>query len=91
MRVWGSLFGDGFDFGRSRACPVFIARAVRWLAGRPIEILETDEATLPVVAELVEPGLVAATLLDRIEAARTRIRTTYDTVVGAGSLDAIAA
>jgi glutamate-ammonia-ligase adenylyltransferase len=64
---------------------------MRWLAGRPIEILETDEATLPVVAELVEPGLVAATLLDRIEAARTRIRTTYDTVVGAGSLDAIAA
>jgi len=64
---------------------------MRWLAGRPIEILETDEATLPVVAELVEPGLVATTLLDRIEAARTRIRTTYDTVVGAGSLDAIAA
>jgi glutamate-ammonia-ligase adenylyltransferase len=64
---------------------------MRWLAGRPVEILGTDEDTLCTVAELVEPGLDAPTLLERIEAARSRIRTAYDAVIEAGSLDAIAA
>jgi hypothetical protein len=62
------------------------ARA-RWLAGRGVEVLEMGSAH--VVAELVFPGLDAAGLAARIEAARRRIRTDFDAVVKAGTLDAL--
>ncbi|MEC8556042.1 MAG: BatA domain-containing protein [Planctomycetota bacterium] len=38
IAVWQSLFGSGFDFVGSRACPIFVARSIRWLANRPEEI-----------------------------------------------------
>lgn len=38
IAVWQSLFGSSFDFVGSRACPIFIARSIRWLANRPEEI-----------------------------------------------------
>ncbi len=33
VRVWSELCTDRFDFARSRALPLFVARAVRWLGG----------------------------------------------------------
>lgn len=38
IAVWQSLFGSSFDFVGSRACPIFVARSIRWLANRPEEI-----------------------------------------------------
>ena len=38
ITVWETLFTPAFDFQESRACPVFVARAVRWLADRPAMI-----------------------------------------------------
>jgi len=35
MVIWGSLFTPAFDFQESRACPLVVSRAVRWLAHRP--------------------------------------------------------
>ncbi|MHC4908556.1 MAG: hypothetical protein ACYTF9_02395 [Planctomycetota bacterium] len=60
MRVWRSLFGDSFDFARGRACPVFVASAVRWLAARP-EIVPWAAAG--------EPLPIDATFRDRAETA----------------------
>ena len=62
------------------------ARA-RWLAGRGVDTLEAP--TAPIVAELVEPGLDAADLSARIQAARVRIRAAFDAVVKSGSIDAL--
>jgi len=61
------------------------ARA-RWLAGRAIEILDTGDEQLPALAELVEPGLSGPALLERIAAARGRIRNTYEAVVESGAI-----
>ena len=49
------------------------ARA-RWIAGRPVEHLETQGATLERVAELFEPGLSPESLLERLAATRRRGR-----------------
>jgi len=35
VAIWGSLFTSAFDFQESRACPLVVSRAVRWLAHRP--------------------------------------------------------
>lgn len=35
VAVWSTLFGTGFDFGTTRAGPLFLARALRWLADAP--------------------------------------------------------
>jgi glutamate-ammonia-ligase adenylyltransferase len=64
------------------------ARA-RWIAGRPVESIGSGEETLPIVAELVEPGLSSVGLLERLTAARRRIRTAYAAVIDAESLDAL--
>jgi hypothetical protein len=62
------------------------ARA-RWIAGRGIEEIDADD--LPLVAELVEPGLAADLLRDRLADARARIRAAWDSVVAADSLRAL--
>jgi glutamate-ammonia-ligase adenylyltransferase len=62
------------------------ARA-RWLAGRGVDALDA-QAVAP-VAELVEPGLEAAGLASRLDAARTRIRAGFDDVVKAGTIEAL--
>jgi glutamate-ammonia-ligase adenylyltransferase len=59
----------------------------RWLAGRAIDSL--DPAAAAQLAELVEPGLGPDALLERVDAARKRIRSAFDAVVKAGSLDAL--
>ena len=35
LAVWRSLFTPAFDFQESRACPIVVGRALRWLAARP--------------------------------------------------------
>ena len=35
LSVWRSLFTAEFDFQESRACPIVVGRALRWLARRP--------------------------------------------------------
>ena len=72
--------------GDYRTLRIVEARS-RWLAGRAVDAL--DPAAAPQVAELVEPGLAAEALLERIDAARRRIRAAFDAVVKAGSLDAL--
>ena len=62
------------------------ARA-RWLAGRGVDVL--DAQAIGPVAELVEPGLDAAGLAGRLDAARTRIRAGFDAVVKAGTIEAL--
>jgi glutamine synthetase adenylyltransferase len=62
------------------------ARA-RWIAGRGIEAVDAN--VLPLVAELVEPGLDAHALRDRLVDGRARIRAAWDDVVAADSLRAL--
>jgi glutamate-ammonia-ligase adenylyltransferase len=66
------------------------ARA-RWIAGRAVETLEAGGDELPLVAELVEPGLEADALLERIREARRRTRADFDEVVLANSISALEA
>lgn len=35
LAIWSSLFTPAFDFQESRACPLMVSRALRWLAHRP--------------------------------------------------------
>jgi glutamate-ammonia-ligase adenylyltransferase len=61
----------------------------RWLRGHAIETLETGKDLIHAVAELVEPGLSGDALLDRIAALRVRVRSDFDRVSAAESIDAI--
>jgi glutamate-ammonia-ligase adenylyltransferase len=65
------------------------ARA-RWLAGRGVEGVELALPGGSLVAELVEPGLRAEALGERIAAARARIAAAFEAVCAAGSIGAIA-
>ena len=62
---------------------------MRWCAGRAVESLERDDPRLADVAELVEPGLGAAALSARIEAARATIRRGFEAVVAARTIRAL--
>ena len=61
----------------------------RWVHGRAIEALETQGDFLEVIAELVEPALTAADLLERVAQVRARVRATFDAVINAGAIAAI--
>ena len=63
-----------------------IEACVRWVVGRPVEVLETSGETLEVVAELVEPGLTGEKLLPRLDAARGAIREACERVLAAGTI-----
>jgi hypothetical protein len=56
IAVWRPLLEAPYDFRDSRAFPVFVARSVRWLAGRP-ELMPWARAD--------EPLLVSAPLVGR--------------------------
>ncbi len=36
ISVWKNLFSSTYNFQQSRACPIFVARSIRWLADRPV-------------------------------------------------------
>jgi glutamate-ammonia-ligase adenylyltransferase len=62
---------------------------MRWCTGRAVERLAPDDARLPDVAELVEPGLGADALVARIAAARAAVRRAFDAVIAAGTVRAL--
>jgi glutamate-ammonia-ligase adenylyltransferase len=64
---------------------------LRWCAGRADERLDPSHARLDAMAELVEPGLAPAALLERIAAARAGLRAAWNEVVTAGTIRALAA
>jgi len=61
------------------------ARA-RLCAGRGVESLHRSDAGFAAAAELVEPGLGPAGLVERIAAARARVRRAWEAVVEGGSV-----
>jgi glutamate-ammonia-ligase adenylyltransferase len=63
----------------------------RWVAGRAVEEIPAERDALAAVAELALPGLAPAELLERIRAARGRIRAAYQAVVAAGTIAALPA
>ncbi len=63
------------------------ARA-RWVAGRAVEEIPAGGESLVAIAELSEPGLAPAALLDQIRAVRRRIRAAYQAVVDAETITA---
>jgi glutamate-ammonia-ligase adenylyltransferase len=65
------------------------ARA-RGVAGRAVEELPAAGEALGLCAELVEPGLAPPELVARIVTVRRRIRATYQAVVDAGTIGALA-
>jgi glutamate-ammonia-ligase adenylyltransferase len=64
------------------------ARA-RWVANRAVEALPTEPEALATIAELVEPGLQPAALLERTQAFRTEVRGAIDRVLEADTITAL--
>jgi glutamate-ammonia-ligase adenylyltransferase len=62
---------------------------VRWIAGRGIDEVNTEERKIALLAELVNPGIEPAALLAELAAARDRIRAAFEAVVEQGSISAI--
>jgi glutamate-ammonia-ligase adenylyltransferase len=65
------------------------ARA-RWVAGRGVERLEPAAPGSAAIAELVESGLSPHALVERIAAARRRVRAAWHAVVAARTIRALA-
>jgi glutamine synthetase adenylyltransferase len=61
----------------------------RWLAGRPVEFLRREPDTLDAVADLLEPGLEAQAMLERVAAARSAIDAAFAAVTAAGTIRAL--
>jgi glutamate-ammonia-ligase adenylyltransferase len=68
-----------------RTLRVVEARA-RWIAGRGVETLEPGSQALDWTAALLAEAADAGALLDRVAAARSRIRAGYDAIVAEGSV-----
>jgi glutamate-ammonia-ligase adenylyltransferase len=61
----------------------------RWAAGRAVDDIQTDDGELDLLAELVEPGSLGVDLRGRLDAARDRIRASFESVIAAGSISAL--
>lgn len=66
-----------------------VEACARWRAGRAVESVPSDAASLDLIADLVEPGLSSRALLERLEAARNEIATAFEAVTSAHSIDAL--
>ncbi len=64
---------------------------LRWVAGRSVETLDSASDGLPIVAELMDPGLAPEALLERIQEQRGILREAFQSVVRARTIDALAA
>ena len=63
----------------------------RWVAGRAVEEIPAEGEALAAIAELLEPGLAPAELLERIRRLRRRIRAAWQAVVSAETIAALPA
>lgn len=61
----------------------------RWVVGRAVDAVYLDDETGPVIAELVEPALASGGLEKRLNATRGRVRSSYRTVIEAGTIRAL--
>ncbi len=51
IAIWNSLFTPSFDFAESRACPILVARSIRWLANQPAMVPWAEQGDrLPVAS-----------------------------------------
>ncbi|MGB0597532.1 MAG: hypothetical protein ACPGLY_12665 [Rubripirellula sp.] len=51
IAIWSNLFTPTFDFAESRACPIFVARSIRWLANQPAMVPWAEQGErLPVAS-----------------------------------------
>ncbi len=75
IAIWASLFTDSFDFQETRACPIFVARAIRWLADRPAMVPWAEQGErLPVAAkEFDRPARAIASTSDGRELLTSRL------------------
>jgi glutamate-ammonia-ligase adenylyltransferase len=64
------------------------ARTRLWF-GRAVESLDSDRTTRSCVAELLEPGLDAEALAERLKSTQTRIRDAWNEVLAVGGIGAI--
>jgi glutamine synthetase adenylyltransferase len=62
---------------------------VRWIAGRGVDEVNTEERKIELLAALVNPGIESAALLAELAAARDRIRACFEAVVERGSISAV--
>jgi glutamate-ammonia-ligase adenylyltransferase len=62
---------------------------VRWIAGRAVDEVNTEEDQVELLAELMNPGTEAAALLAELAAVLDRIRASFEAVIERGSISAI--
>ena len=74
LAIWNSLFSAAYDFRESRACPVVVSRAVRWLAGVPsfVEYAVRGER-LPMEESVLRGGNKSVQTSDGRELVTTRL------------------
>ena len=67
-----------------------IESRARWVSRRPVEQLDREDARLPEIAALCEPGWTPADLEDAISEARRELRAAFARVTAAGTVRALA-
>ncbi|MGE4606013.1 MAG: hypothetical protein AAEJ52_04655, partial [Myxococcota bacterium] len=61
----------------------------RWAAGRGVDEIRTDTTDLDLLGELVEPGTSGVEMRQELDAARSRIRATFESVTSARTISAL--
>lgn len=68
-----------------------IEACARWVSGRALETLEVTGEGYAMIEALAAPGDSPGTLVERVRAARSEIRSAFERVVDAGSIRALGA
>ncbi|MCE2392847.1 MAG: hypothetical protein J4G09_15460 [Proteobacteria bacterium] len=66
-----------------------VEACTRWVADRGVEDLRLGSETAPLVSELVDPGASPEDLASELALARRSIRSAYDAVIAADSIQAL--
>ena len=74
---------DDYEFLR------LVESRARWIAGRGVDEVNTDEDKVELLAELVDAGIESAALLAELATARDRIRACFKAVIERGSISAL--
>ena len=80
VAIWQKLFTSSFDFQESRACPILVARAIRWIANRPPMVPWAQQGErLPVAAAPLDRAIRSTTTTgDGREVQTTRLAATVN-------------